>query len=59
MEVLIQIARKEDFDLSMNFAAKIAAKSKQNLRKAIMALEACKAHKKELEANLPRFPINL
>ncbi|KAK9012231.1 hypothetical protein V6N11_040297 [Hibiscus sabdariffa] len=44
MEVLIQIARKEDFELSMNFAAKIAAKSKQNLRKAIMALEACKAH---------------
>ncbi|TYG40162.1 hypothetical protein ES288_D12G071400v1 [Gossypium darwinii] len=44
MEVLIQIARKEEFDLSMNFAAKIAAKSKQNLRKAIMALEACKAH---------------
>ncbi|XVF15785.1 hypothetical protein REPUB_Repub09cG0186500 [Reevesia pubescens] len=44
MEVLIQIARKEGFDLSMNFAAKIAAKSKQNLRKAIMALEACKAH---------------
>ncbi|KAJ9147063.1 hypothetical protein P3X46_029266 [Hevea brasiliensis] len=44
MEVLIQIARKEDFDLPMNFAARIAAKSKQNLRKAIMALEACKAH---------------
>ncbi|XP_062102428.1 uncharacterized protein LOC133812653 [Humulus lupulus] len=44
MEVLIQIARKEDFDLSMEFAAKIAIKSKQNLRKAIMALEACKAH---------------
>ncbi|XVF62058.1 hypothetical protein PTKIN_Ptkin08bG0186600 [Pterospermum kingtungense] len=44
MEVLTQIARKEDFDLSMNFAAKIAAKSKQNLRKAIMALEASKAH---------------
>ncbi|KAE8715681.1 Isoflavone reductase-like protein 4 isoform 1 [Hibiscus syriacus] len=42
MEVLIQIARKEDFELSSNFAAKIAAKSKQNLRKAIMALEACK-----------------
>ncbi|XVE82595.1 hypothetical protein DITRI_Ditri16bG0018200 [Diplodiscus trichospermus] len=44
MEVLIQIARKEEFDLPMNFAAKIAAKSKQNLREAIMALEACKAH---------------
>ncbi|XP_024978804.1 uncharacterized protein LOC112516022 [Cynara cardunculus var. scolymus] len=44
MEVLIQIARKENFDLSMKFAAKIANKSKQNLRKAIMALEACKSH---------------
>ncbi|KAJ6732874.1 hypothetical protein OIU74_004761 [Salix koriyanagi] len=39
-----EIARKEEFDLPMNFAAKIAAKSKQNLRKQIMALEACKAH---------------
>ncbi|XP_021980315.2 uncharacterized protein LOC110876449 [Helianthus annuus] len=44
MEVLIQISRKEDFDLSMKFAAKIANKSKHNLRKAIMALEACKCH---------------
>ncbi|GFY86412.1 ATPase family associated with various cellular activities [Actinidia rufa] len=44
MEVLIQIARKEDFDLPTSFAAKIITKSKQNLRKAIMALEACKAH---------------
>ncbi|XP_077220335.1 uncharacterized protein LOC143854333 [Tasmannia lanceolata] len=44
MEVLIQIARKENFDLPMSFAARIATKSKQNLRKAIMALEACKAH---------------
>ncbi|CAN4083306.1 unnamed protein product [Withania somnifera] len=44
MEVLIQIARKEDFELPMDFAAKIAAKSKQNLRRAIMALEACKTH---------------
>ncbi|KAA8531896.1 hypothetical protein F0562_006387 [Nyssa sinensis] len=44
MEVLIQIAKKEGIDLSMSFAAKIATKSKQNLRKAIMALEACKAH---------------
>ncbi|XAR57912.1 hypothetical protein NMG60_11026216 [Bertholletia excelsa] len=44
IEVLIQIARKEDFELPMRFAAKVAAKSKHNLRKAIMALEACKAH---------------
>ncbi|CAI9757839.1 unnamed protein product [Fraxinus pennsylvanica] len=44
MEVLIQIAKKEGFELSVNFAAKIATKSKQNLRGAIMALEACKSH---------------
>ncbi|XP_048431350.1 uncharacterized protein LOC103932804 [Pyrus x bretschneideri] len=44
MEVLIQIAMKEEFDLPMSFANKIANKSKQNLRKAIMGLEACKAH---------------
>ncbi|KAK7406730.1 hypothetical protein VNO78_08360 [Psophocarpus tetragonolobus] len=43
-EVLIQIAKNEQIDLPMNFAAKIATKSMQNLRKAIMALEACKAH---------------
>ncbi|KAI8020500.1 Replication factor C subunit 3 [Camellia lanceoleosa] len=40
---------KEDFDLSMSFIAKIATKLKQNLRKAIMALEACKAHKLDIE----------
>lgn len=45
MEVLIQIAKKEGFELSRSFAAKIANKSKQNLRRAIMALEACKLHK--------------
>ncbi|KAI4381167.1 hypothetical protein MLD38_007270 [Melastoma candidum] len=44
IEILIQIGRKEDFELPMSFAAKIAGKSKQNVRKAIMALEACKAH---------------
>ncbi|XP_031094162.1 uncharacterized protein LOC115998677 isoform X1 [Ipomoea triloba] len=44
MEVLIQIARKEGLELPMSFAAKIAAKSKQNLSQAIMALEACNAH---------------
>ncbi|CAA2939789.1 Replication factor C, subunit RFC3 [Olea europaea subsp. europaea] len=44
MEVLILIAKKEGFELSTNFAAKIAKKSKQNLRRAIMALEACKSH---------------
>lgn len=45
IDVLIQIAKQEEIDVSMNFAAKIATKSKQNLGKAIMALEACRAHK--------------
>ncbi|KAG6403406.1 hypothetical protein SASPL_135626 [Salvia splendens] len=44
MEVLIQIAKKEGFEVSTSFASKIANKSKQNLRRAIMALEACKLH---------------
>ncbi|KAL1810140.1 hypothetical protein ACET3Z_027130 [Daucus carota] len=44
MEVLLQIALKEGFEISMSFAAKISTKAKQNLRRAIMALEACKAH---------------
>jgi len=45
MEVLIQKAKMENFELSMTFAARTATKSKQNLRGAIMALEACRAHK--------------
>ncbi|PON74019.1 Replication factor C [Trema orientale] len=53
MEVLIQIARKEEFDLPVGFAAKIAIKSKQNLRRAIMALEACRAHKYPFVDNQP------
>ncbi|KAK9164181.1 hypothetical protein Syun_005083 [Stephania yunnanensis] len=57
MEVLIQIARKENFDLPMSFAAKIATKSKQNLRKAIMALEACKAHNYPFADEQP-IPLN-
>ncbi|KAF7828880.1 Replication factor C subunit 3 isoform A [Senna tora] len=44
MDVLLQIAKLEEIDVPMNFAAKIVTKSKQNLRNAIMALEACKAH---------------
>lgn len=53
MEILIQIARKEDFELPMNFAAKIATKSKQNIRKAIMTLEACKDHNYPFVENQP------
>lgn len=43
MEVLIQIAENEKFDLPTSFALKIAKKSRHNLRRAIMALEAFKA----------------
>ncbi|KAI3461932.1 hypothetical protein Pfo_018595 [Paulownia fortunei] len=53
MEVLIQIARKEGFELSMSFAVKIATKSKQNLRRAIMALEACKSHNYPFDEDQP------
>ncbi|TQD81688.1 hypothetical protein C1H46_032784 [Malus baccata] len=53
MEVLIQIASKEDFDLPMSFASKIANKSKQNLREAIMGLEVCKAHNYPFEDEQP------
>ncbi|KAL9691429.1 hypothetical protein QQ045_011851 [Rhodiola kirilowii] len=44
IEVLIQIASNEELSLPKSFATRIANKSKQNLRKAIMALEACKAN---------------
>uniref|UniRef100_A0A7N0ZSV0 Replication factor C subunit 3 n=1 Tax=Kalanchoe fedtschenkoi TaxID=63787 RepID=A0A7N0ZSV0_KALFE len=44
IELLIQIARNEELDLPISFATKIANKSKQDLRKAIMTLEACKAN---------------
>ncbi|KAL6011360.1 hypothetical protein ACLOJK_001806 [Asimina triloba] len=60
IEVLIQIARKENFDLPMNFAAKIAVKSKRNLRTAIMALEACKANKNSpfpLDGKMPLWSL--
>ncbi|CAI9110805.1 OLC1v1010892C1 [Oldenlandia corymbosa var. corymbosa] len=43
-EVLIEIAKKEDIELSTSFATRVANKSKGNLRRAIMALEACKAN---------------
>ncbi|RZR74420.1 hypothetical protein BHM03_00036763 [Ensete ventricosum] len=43
-EVLFQIAMNESFELPATFATGVATKCKQNLRKAIMALEACKVH---------------
>ncbi|KAM0932896.1 putative DNA polymerase III, clamp loader complex, gamma/delta/delta subunit [Dioscorea sansibarensis] len=45
VEVLNQVAKKERIELPTSFAERIASKSKKNLRHAIMALEACKAHK--------------
>ncbi|GLJ20553.1 hypothetical protein SUGI_0373920 [Cryptomeria japonica] len=53
MEVLLQIAKKERFDLPMSFAARIASKSKQNLRRAIMSLEACKAYQYPFQEDQP------
>ncbi|KAL8478818.1 hypothetical protein ACS0TY_030626 [Phlomoides rotata] len=53
MEVLVQIAKKEGFELPMSFAAKIANKSKQNIRRAIMGLEACKLHNYPFTENQP------
>ncbi|MCD9642226.1 hypothetical protein HAX54_028917 [Datura stramonium] len=53
MEVLIEIAKKEELELSRGFACKIATKSKQNLRRSIMALEACKAHNYPFVENQP------
>ncbi|XP_042379004.1 uncharacterized protein LOC121971688 isoform X1 [Zingiber officinale] len=44
VEVLTQIAVRESFELSTTFAARIATKCKHNIRKSIMALEACKEH---------------
>ncbi|XP_074580020.1 uncharacterized protein LOC141836432 [Curcuma longa] len=44
VEILTQIAMRESFELSTTFAARIATKCKHNIRKAIMALEACKEH---------------
>ncbi|CAN4080085.1 unnamed protein product [Withania somnifera] len=43
---VVEVAAPVTHELStpMDFAAKIATKSKQNLRRAIMALEACKTH---------------
>ncbi|XP_039143885.1 uncharacterized protein LOC120280993 [Dioscorea cayenensis subsp. rotundata] len=44
VEVLNQVANKERIELPTSFAERIVSKSKKNLRHAIMALEACKAH---------------
>ncbi|GJR07559.1 hypothetical protein Tco_0790211 [Tanacetum coccineum] len=51
----IKIARKENFDSSMKLASKIATQSKQNLKKAIMALEACKNHNLTIAIQTPPY----
>ncbi|CAL5019083.1 unnamed protein product [Urochloa decumbens] len=44
VDILTYISKKESFDLPASFAATIASQSRQNLREAILALEACKAN---------------
>ncbi|CAO1939662.1 unnamed protein product [Urochloa humidicola] len=44
VDILTYISKKESFDLPASFATTIASQSRQNLREAILALEACKAN---------------
>uniref|UniRef100_A0A0E0GBV1 ATPase AAA-type core domain-containing protein n=2 Tax=Oryza TaxID=4527 RepID=A0A0E0GBV1_ORYNI len=44
VDILTYISKKESFDLPSSFAATIASQSRQNMREAILALEACKAN---------------
>ncbi|KAL6912266.1 hypothetical protein ACP4OV_001071 [Aristida adscensionis] len=44
MDILMYISKRERFDLPASFAATIASQSRQNMREAILALEACKAN---------------
>lgn len=44
VEILTYISKKESFDLPASFATTIASQSRQNMREAILALEACKAN---------------
>ncbi|TKW41140.1 hypothetical protein SEVIR_1G294200v4 [Setaria viridis] len=44
VDVLTYISKRESFDLPSSFATTIASQSRQNLREAILALEACKAN---------------
>ncbi|XP_062221013.1 uncharacterized protein LOC133920408 [Phragmites australis] len=44
VDILTYISKKESFDLPASFATTIASQSRQNMREAILALEACKAN---------------
>ncbi|KAM0902063.1 hypothetical protein ACQ4PT_019587 [Festuca glaucescens] len=44
VEILTYISKRENFDLPASFAATIATQSRQNMREAILALEACKSN---------------
>jgi len=44
VEILTYISKRENFDLPASFAATIATQSRQNMREAILALEACKTN---------------
>ncbi|CAM0944912.1 unnamed protein product [Alopecurus aequalis] len=44
VEILTYISKRESFDLPASFAATVATQSRQNMREAILALEACKTN---------------
>jgi len=44
VDILTYISKRESFDLPATFATTIASQSRQNLREAILALEACKTN---------------
>lgn len=62
VDVLTYISKKESFDLPTSLAATIASQSRQNLREAILALEACKANKYDRTISLiwkNQYPLEL
>jgi replication factor C subunit 3/5 len=61
VEILTYISKRENFDLSASFAATIATQSRQNMREAILALEACKTNKYSFSILLVMkcFPLDL
>lgn len=44
VEILTYISKRENFDLPASFAGTVATQSRQNMREAILALEACKTN---------------
>jgi len=55
VDILTYISKRESFDLPATFATTIASQSRQNLREAILALEACKTNKYDHSISLFSF----